>query len=50
MIAQVARHLSYYTGQSGDLILGKLGKLVFELEDFEKGDPTVVDAAQRLHF
>ena len=34
----MARHLSYYTGQSEDLILGKLGKLVFELEDFEKGD------------
>ena len=45
---QVARHLSYYKGQSGDLILGKLGKLVFELEDFEKGDPTVVAAARRL--
>jgi hypothetical protein len=45
---QVARHLSYYKGQSGDLILGKLGKLVFELEDFEAGDPTVVDAARRL--
>ena len=44
----VARHLSYYKGQSGDLILGKLGKLVFELEDFESGDPTVVDAAKRL--
>jgi hypothetical protein len=44
----VARHLSYYKGQSGDLILGKLGKLVFELEDFESGDPTVVDAARRL--
>jgi Alw26I/Eco31I/Esp3I family type II restriction m6 adenine DNA methyltransferase len=45
---EVARHLTYYKGQSGDLILGKLGKLVFELEDFESGDPTVVDAAQRL--
>ncbi len=44
----VARHLSYYKGQSGDLILGKLGALVFELEDFELGDPTVVDAAKRL--
>jgi hypothetical protein len=45
---EVARHLTYYKGQSGDLILGKLGKLVFELEDFESGDPTVVDAARRL--
>jgi Alw26I/Eco31I/Esp3I family type II restriction m6 adenine DNA methyltransferase len=45
---EVARHLTYYKGQSGDLILGKLGKLVFELEDFEAGDPTVVDAARRL--
>jgi hypothetical protein len=44
----IARHLSYYKGQSGDLILGKLGALVFELEDFELGDPTVVDAAKRL--
>ena len=45
---QVARHLSYYRGQSGDLILGKLGALVFELEDFERDDPTVMDAARRL--
>ena len=44
----VARHLSYYKGQSGDLILGKLGALVFELEDFELRNPTVVDAAKRL--
>ncbi len=44
----VARHLSYYKGQSGDLILGKLGALVFELKDFELGDPTVVDAVKRL--
>jgi hypothetical protein len=45
---QVARHLSYYRGQSGDLILGKLSGLVFELKDFEAGDPAVVDVARRL--
>jgi hypothetical protein len=45
---EVARHLTYYKGQTGDLILGKLGKLVFELEDFEAGDPNVMDAARRL--
>ena len=30
------------------MILGKLGALVFELEDFELRNPTVVDAAKRL--
>jgi hypothetical protein len=45
---QVARHLSYYRGQSGDLILGKLSGLVFELKDFEAGDPAVVEVARRL--
>ncbi len=45
---EVARHLTYYRGQSGDLILGKLGALVFELEDFEQGAPRVVEAARKL--
>lgn len=45
---RVSRQLSYYRGQSGDLILGKLSGLVFELEDFEAGDPAVVDTVQRL--
>jgi hypothetical protein len=44
----IPRHLSYYKGQSGDLILGKLSGLVFELKDFETGDPAVVEVARRL--
>jgi hypothetical protein len=44
----IPRHLSYYKGQSGDLILGKLSGLVFELKDFEAGDPAVVEVARRL--
>jgi Putative DNA-binding domain/Eco57I restriction-modification methylase len=44
----IPRHLSYYKGQSGDLILGKLSGLVFELKDFEEGDPAVVEVARRL--
>jgi Putative DNA-binding domain len=44
----IPRHLSYYKGQSGDLILGKLSGLVFELKDFEDGDPKVVEVAQKL--
>ena len=45
---EVVRHLTYYKGQSGDLILGQLGKLIFELDDFEQGDPDVLKAARRL--
>jgi Putative DNA-binding domain len=45
---RLPRHLSYYRGQSGDLILGKLSGLVFELKDFEEGDPAVVEVARRL--
>ncbi len=45
---QIPRHLSYYRGQAGDLILGKLSALVFELEDFAAGDPAVVEVARKL--
>jgi hypothetical protein len=45
---QMPRHLSYYRGQAGDLILGKLSALVFELEDFAAGDPAVVEVARKL--
>jgi hypothetical protein len=45
---QMPRHLSYYRGQAGDLILGKLSALVFELEDFAAGNPAVVEVARKL--
>lgn len=38
----------YVKGQPGDLFLGKLAALVFELSDFEKGDPSVVETARKL--
>jgi Alw26I/Eco31I/Esp3I family type II restriction m6 adenine DNA methyltransferase len=44
----IPRHLSYYRGQAGDLILGKLSALMFELEDFAAGDPAVVEVARKL--
>ena len=35
-------------GQSGDLFLSKLGALVVDLRDWEKGNVSVVSAARRL--
>jgi hypothetical protein len=38
----------YVKGQPGDLFLGKLGALVFEISDFENKPPDVLDVANRL--
>ena len=38
----------YLAGQPGDLFLGKVGALVFEIGDFEDKPPDVLDVANRL--
>jgi hypothetical protein len=38
----------YVKGQPGDLFLGKLGALVFDISDFENNAPGVLDVARRL--
>ena len=43
------REHSYFKGQPGDLFIGKLSGIVFDLSDFEKaGDVSVVEVARRL--
>jgi hypothetical protein len=39
----------FFRGQSGDLFIGKLSQMVFDLSDFEEaGNPSVVEVASRL--
>ncbi len=38
----------YVRGQPGDLFFGKVAPLLFEISDFEKGDPKIVEVARRL--
>ena len=38
----------YVKGQPGDLFLSKLGSLVIDITDLEKGEPSVVQIAQKL--
>lgn len=45
---QYRRDHLYVRGQSGDLFLSKLGALVVDLRDWEKGNVSVVSAARRL--
>jgi len=45
---QIPRNLSYYKGQSGDLILGKISALLVDLAELEHGDLPVVQVAEKL--
>jgi len=46
---QVPRDHLYFKGQPGDLFLGKLNQMVFDLADFDaEGKVSIVDVARRL--
>lgn len=45
---ELPRPHEYVRGQPGDLFLAKVAPLLFEISDFEKGDPAVVEVARRL--
>ncbi|NJL20070.1 MAG: hypothetical protein HC895_03325 [Leptolyngbyaceae cyanobacterium SM1_3_5] len=45
---QIPRNLSYYKGQSGDLILGKISALLVDFAELEHGDLSVVQVAEKL--
>lgn len=45
---ELPRPHEYVRGQPGDLFLTKVAPLLFEISDFESGDPAVVEVARRL--
>ena len=46
---QVPRDHLYFKGQPGDLFLGKLNQMVFDLAEFDaEGKVSIVDVARRL--
>ena len=45
---ELPRPHEYVRGQPGDLFLAKVAPLLFEISDFDKGDPAVVEVARRL--
>jgi hypothetical protein len=45
---ELPRSHPYVRGQPGDLFLATVAPLLFEISDFEKGDPKVVEVARRL--
>ena len=45
---ELPRPHSFLRGQPGDLFISKVAPLLFEISDFEKGDPKVVEVARRL--
>jgi hypothetical protein len=44
----ISKEHLYVKGQPGDLALGKLKSMVFELADLEKGEPGVLEVANKL--
>jgi hypothetical protein len=45
---ELPRPHTFLRGQPGDLFIGKVAPLLFDISDFEKGDPQVLEVAWRL--
>jgi hypothetical protein len=45
---ELPRPHPFLRGQPGDLFIGKVAPLLFDISDFEKGDPQVLEVARRL--
>jgi Putative DNA-binding domain len=45
---RLPRYLTYFKGQSGDLILGKISALMVDFEELENEAPSVVEVSKKL--